>query len=143
MTHMPLHLSEIHDDTPSKRLFAWVVDSVLIAILTAVAIPLTLFIGALFAPLLYAMLSFVYRWVTLSLGSATLGMRLFAVSIRNVDGSPLDPTTAFLHTLGYFVSFVMFPLQLISIACMLVTPRKQGLSDQVLGTAAFNNAARF
>jgi hypothetical protein len=34
-----------------------------------------------------------------------------------------------------------FPLQFVSIGLMLMTERKQGLTDHVLGTAAVNRAA--
>ena len=134
---------EMHADTTSKRFIAWIIDVVLVGILTAIAIPMTFFIGALFAPALYAILSFLYRWVTMANGSATLGMRIMAVSIRHLDGRPLDNGTAFLHVVGYFVTIVVFPLQLFSIALMLMTERKQSLTDHILGTAGFNGAARY
>lgn len=143
MTYMTLPHPDIHSDTPTKRLLAWIVDTVIIAIPTMIIVAMTLFIATPLAPFIFAVLSFLYRWVTLAQGSATLGMRLFAVSIRNLDGSPLDNTTAFLHVAGYFVSVAIFPLQLISIGLMLITERKQGLTDHILGTAAFNNSARF
>lgn len=136
-------LSDLTADTPVKRLLAWVVDVLLIAVLTAVVVPFTLFIGLFFLPVLYAVLSFLYRWVTLANGSATWGMRLFAVSIRQPDGAPLDSSTAFLHTAGYFVSVIVFPLQLISIALMLISPNRQGLTDHVLGTVALNRSAAY
>jgi uncharacterized RDD family membrane protein YckC len=69
-------------------------------------------------------------------------MRLAAIEFRRFDGGPLDPLTAFLHTLGYTVSWAMVLPQLASIACMLVTPRGQGLSDLVLGTVAINRPGR-
>ncbi len=130
-----------YDGVPAKRLIAWCIDVVLIAALTLVLVPFTAFTALFYLPVLYAIVGFLYRWVTLSRGSATWGMRLAAIEFRRADGEPFDVATAFLHVTGYTVSVVMFPLQLLSIALMLVTPRAQGLTDHVLGTAALRRSA--
>ncbi len=131
---------EFYDDVPVKRLMAWVVDVVLIAIATAAISVFTLFLAPLFLPL-FLVVGFLYRWMTISGGSATLGMRLMAIELRASDGERLDGLTAFLHVAGYTVSVITFPLQLISIVLILTTARKQGLTDMVLGTAAINRHA--
>ena len=138
----PTSQEELYRDVPVKRLFAWIIDVVVIAILTALVTPFTFFTALFFLPVLYAVLSFLYRWVTLSRSSATFGMRMVALEMRQSDGQPFTSGTAFWHTVGYVVSVVTFPLQLISIASMLISARKQGLSDHVLGTAAINRVAR-
>ncbi len=130
-----------YDGVPTKRFLAWIVDVALIAFMTLLVIPFTAFTGLFFLPLLYAMIGFLYRWVTLARGSATWGMRLSAVEIRRADGARLDPVTAFCHVAGYTVSVALFPLQLISIGLMLITPAAQGLTDLVLGTAGVRRAA--
>ena len=43
----PVDQPEFYQTIPTKRLLAWVVDVVLIGILTAIVIPFTLFIGLL------------------------------------------------------------------------------------------------
>ena len=139
----PATEAEFYDGVPLKRLLAWVVDVVLIALLTVVAVPLTAFIGLFFLPLLFAVIGFLYRWVGLTRHSATPGMRIAAIEIRDRDGQRLDPLTSLLHTLGYVASVSIFPAQLVSIALMLVTPRRQGLTDLVLGTAAVRRSAMF
>jgi uncharacterized RDD family membrane protein YckC len=131
---------EFYAGVPAKRLFAWVVDVVLIALLTALILPFTAFVGIFFLGALYVVASFLYRWVTLARGSATIGMRLLSIEIRDRFGERLDSGTAFLHTVGYTVSVAIFPLQFISAALMLISSRAQGLSDHVLGTAAVNRA---
>ncbi|NNE86577.1 MAG: RDD family protein [Silicimonas sp.] len=138
----PTSQAELYEDVPTKRFFAWIIDVVVIAVLTALVTPFTFFTALFFLPVLYAVLSFLYRWVTLTTGSATWGMRMVALEMRQSDGRPFTGSTAFLHTVGYVISVVTFPLQLISIALMLMSERKQGLSDMVLGTAAINRAAR-
>ncbi len=132
---------EFYDDVVSKRLFAWLVDVLIISILTAFLSIFTLFTALFFWPLFYAVISFLYRWTTLAGGSATLGMRLFAIELRRNDGSHFDGGTAFLHTAGYFASVAVFPAQLISIAMMLLSPRRQGLTDAILGTGVLNARA--
>ena len=131
---------EIYDDTPTKRALAWVVDVVAAGVMTAILVPFTAFTALFYLPLLYLVVSFCYRWSTLSRGSATWGMRLMAVEIRRGDGAPLDPATAFAHTLAYAVSWTLLPLQIVSGALMAVTARRQGLGDHVLGTAAVNRS---
>lgn len=141
MTPDPDIQPQFYDGVPSKRLLAWVADTLVISALTLVVIPFTAFIGLFFLPLLYMMLGFAYRVVTLSRGSATWGMRLMAIELRDRDDRPFDLSTSFLHTLGYTVSLAISPLQLISIVLMLSTERRQGLSDLVLGTVALNRRA--
>jgi uncharacterized RDD family membrane protein YckC len=129
---------EFYAGVPLKRGFAWIVDLALIAVLTVVVVPFTAFIGLLVLPLLFLLVGFLYRWVTISLGSATLGMRVAAIELRDREGDRFDSQTAFMHTLGYSVSFAIFPLQMVSIALMLMSERGQGLTDHVLGTCAVN-----
>lgn len=138
MTPDPDMQPQFYTGVPSKRLLAWGVDTLFIAALTLVFIPFTAFIALFFLPLLYLMLGFAYRVVTLARGSATWGMRLMAIELRDRDDRILDLPTAFLHTLGYTISLAMPPLQLISVVLMLSTERRQGLSDLMLGTVALN-----
>ena len=132
---------ELYADVPLKRLFAWVVDFVVIVLLVVLILPFTLFLGLFVLPLLFLGVGFAYRWATIAAASATWGMRLAAIEFRDATGARLDPGTAFLHVLGYTVSVSVFPLQLVSIVLMLVTDRRQGLTDHVLGTAALNRRA--
>ena len=137
----PTREAEFYQDVPAKRLIAWVADVFLISLITALLTLLSLFTALLILPLVYATVSFLYRWVSLTRRSATPGMRFAAIELRSRDGGPLDGATAFFHTVGYFVSVAVFPLQLVSIALMLMSERKQGLTDMVLGTAALNRRA--
>ncbi|WP_127900568.1 RDD family protein [Solirhodobacter olei] len=138
----PEFQAEFYRDVPMKRAFAWVVDTILIVLLTAIVVPFTAFIALFFLPALFLVLNFLYRWVTISTRSATWGMRLAAIEFRRLDGAPFDPMTAFLHTLGYTISCAMVLPQLASIGAMLVTARGQGLSDLILGTVAINRPGR-
>ncbi|WP_300058009.1 RDD family protein [uncultured Roseobacter sp.] len=132
---------DFYTDVPLKRLMAWAVDAVVTALACLVILPFTFFTAVFFLPLLFLVVGFIYRMVTLANGSATWGMRLFAIELRRPDGTPLDAGTAFAHTLGYSVSCAMAPLQLISIVMMATTDRGQGLTDHVLGTVMINRRA--
>lgn len=143
MSHLPdpYHQAEFYDGVPAKRLLAWIVDMILALAISVLALPFTAFTGIFFFPFLVMVVGFVYRTLTLAGGSATWGMRLFAVEMRTQHGERFDLGTAFAHTLGYSVSFAVFPAQLVSIFLMLTTPRGQGLTDHVLGTVAINRRA--
>ena len=138
MTPDPETHPQFYEGIPTKRLLAWLVDMVLIILLCLLILPFTAFTGIFFFPLLMLVTGFVYRWATLANGSATWGMRLFAMEIRDSVDRPLDAGMAFLHTMGYSVSVAMAPLQLISVILMLVSEKRQGLTDMVLGTVALN-----
>lgn len=138
MTPDPAAQPQFYQGIATKRLLAWVVDMVAILLLCVIIVPFTAFSGIFFFPLLVLVVGFVYRWATLAAGSATWGMRLMAMEIRRGDDQPLDGGTAFLHTLGYSISFGMPILQVISVVLMASSARGQGLTDMVLGTSAMN-----
>ena len=137
----PVHDRAFYADVPAKRLFAWVVDAVMILGLCLLALPLTLFTGLFFFPLLWLAVSFLYRWATLAGGSATWGMRLAAIEFRDSAGGRLDAGTAFLHTLIYSVAMGTLLLQALSVGLILLTERRQSLGDHLLGTVAVNSRA--
>ncbi len=134
--------AEFYTDVAVKRAFAWVVDIALVFGLTFLASILTLGIGFFFFFLLFPVIDVIYRIVTLTNRSATPGMRLAAIELRKASGQRLDLATAALHTAGYYISWAVFLLQIASIVLMLTSPRGQGLTDHLLGTAAVNTAAQ-
>ena len=137
----PDDCAELYADTLVKRGLAWVVDVILITLLSLLALPLTLFTTLFWFPLLYASVGFAYRVIGLARHSATPGMRLLAVEFRDHDGRRFDLGHAFAHVAGYTVSLTLFPVQLVSIVLMATTPKGQGLTDLVLGSAAINRSA--
>lgn len=143
-THLPdpVLQEEFYADTPMKRLFAWIVDMVLICLICVVILPFTAFTGLFFFPFLVLVVGFIYRVVTLANGSATLGMHLMSIEFRTGTGNKLGLTEAFFHTLGYSISMSIPIIQVISVIMMLTSPRKQGLSDMVLSTVLINKPAR-
>ena len=138
---------DFYDSVPAKRAIAWIVDLAMTVVLAAIlSVPFALFgivliLPLLFLPLIWACTGFVYRWLTLAQGSATWGMRLMSIELRDSSGHRIDGTTALLHTAGTYVSFAIFPLQLVSVASMVLSERGQGLTDMVLGTTMLNRSA--
>lgn len=136
----PVDAPEFYAHVPAKRLVAWLVDTLIVALLTLVVIPFTAFTALFFLPLLFLCLGFVYRWVTISARSATWGMRLMGIELRDRAGRRLDSGLAFLHTLGFTATSAFVLPQILSAGLMLTQPRGQGLHDLVLGTTAINRA---
>ncbi len=132
---------DFYKDVPLKRLLAWVVDACVTLLACIVVLPFTAFTGIFFFPLLFLVVGFAYRTVTIANSSATWGMRLFAIELRQSDGSRMDAASAAAHTFGYTLSWMVPVFQLISIVMMAATERGQGLSDQVLGTVMINRRA--
>lgn len=138
----PVYDAAFYADIPAKRLFAFLVDTVLIGLLTLLIVPFTAFTAVFYLPFLWLLVSLGYRIVTLAGGSATPGMRLAAIEMRTHRGERFDLATAAAHTVIYSVAFSMVLPQVISVILMLTTARRQGLPDLALGTVALNRAAR-
>lgn len=134
---------EFYRGTAVKRGLAWVVDVLLIGLLSIVVLPFTAFLGLFFFPAMMLVLGFFYRWMTLAGGSATWGMRLMGIEIRDWRCERLTSETAFLHTAGYTASVILAPAQLVSACLMIATPRGQGLTDLLLGSTAINRPANY
>jgi uncharacterized RDD family membrane protein YckC len=132
---------EFYTDVPLKRLLAFVVDSILIGLITVAVIPFTAFTGLFFLPFLFFLVGLVYRTASLANFSATPGMWLFSIEFRDHRGERMNLPLAFVHTLLFSLWMSMMLPQAVSVILMLTTPRGQGLSDLLLGTAAINRAA--
>ena len=138
----PTLQESFYADTPMKRLFAWVIDMVLIILICTVIVPFTAFTGIFFFPLLVLVIGFIYRVVTIANGSATIGMRLMAIELRTSLGNKFGLGEAALHTIGYSISMSFAFLQVISVILMLTSARKQGLTDMVMGSVVINKPSR-
>ncbi len=143
MPHLPDPDSqpEFYQSVATKRFFAWLFDIAFISLLCTVAILLTFGMGFFVLALIYAVISFVYRVVTIANGSATLGMRFMGIELRDAFGARMDTGKAIAHTAGYFVSMAIPVLQIISVIMMMTRARCQGLTDAFLGTVMINQRA--
>lgn len=136
----PERQAEFYSGVPTKRLLAWCVDMVIIVALSAVVATLPLFIGWFFFPMIVLVISLIYRISTIAARSATPGMRLFNIELRNGDGRHLDGAEAAMHTIAYLIASAFFIPQVISIVLMLTGLRGQGLHDHLTGIVALNRS---
>lgn len=127
-----------YDGVFVKRGIAWIVDIVIVTVLTTLASVLTFGVGFFLWPMLFLGIGALYRIATLASGSATWGMRLTGIELRGHDGARFDPLQAVLHVAGYYASMITVVPALASVAAMMVTGRRQGLTDLILGSAALN-----
>ncbi len=134
--------AEFYADIPAKRGVAWLFDTVFIIAVSFLIALLTVGIGFFIFGFILMVVGFIYRSVTIANKSATWGMRLVAIELRNHRGERLDTSTALLHTLGYTLSMSFVFPQILSIILMMTGARAQGLTDMILGTAAINRDAR-
>ena len=137
----PVSQSAFYADVPVKRAMAWVFDTVLIAFLVALIVPLTGFLALFFLGGLYMVISFAYRWLTIARFSATPGMAMMGIELRDAKGRRFDAGLALLHTAGYSASVAFVLPQILSVALMVLSARKQGLTDHILGSVALNRRA--
>ena len=139
---------QFYDGVPARRFVAFCIDAAIVLAIWVVVLVLGLFftlvtLGAA-APLMVlaaASADFLYRWFTLSEGSATLGMRLTGIEIRTAAGSRLDPAAAFLHVAGFYLSVFFTPLLVLGWILMAASPHRRLLHDAVLGAVAINRPA--
>lgn len=134
----PQYQPQFYADVPVKRALAWVVDLIVILALVVPVVVMTAFIGLFFLPVLFLLVGFAYRTMTLATGSATWGMRLMAIELRSARGERMDTGLALAHTLGYTVSLALPLIQFVSVIFMATSERGQGLSDMALGTVMIN-----
>ncbi|WP_282093318.1 RDD family protein [Epibacterium ulvae] len=137
----PDYASEFYASVPAKRLLAWVIDGFIVFGLTSLIVLLTAFVGLWFWGVIFLVVGFAYRVVTIANTSATWGMYFTGIELRAANGSRFDTSLSFLHTLGYTISVSIPILQIISIVLMLTSARKQGLTDMMLGSVVINRRA--
>jgi uncharacterized RDD family membrane protein YckC len=133
---------QFYAGVPSRRLAAWVIDFLIVAAISIIAIPdlrhpdprPRLLRGAG----VFAVLSFVYRTATLTGRSATWGMRIMGIELRRGDGERFDFGLALAHVGFYTLSvFLTLPL-IVTVVTVLSTRYQQTLHDILLRTTAIN-----
>lgn len=131
-----------YDGVPAKRLFAWVIDVIVVTAISFVLGLLTLSALWWIWPVTFIAVNFLYRAGTVAAGSATWGMRVMNLELRGATGARLTGGEALLHTLGYMVATGFVILQVISIVMMAFGARHQGLHDLLIGSVAINRPLR-
>ena len=96
------------------------------------------FLAGPLAMLTFGLTGFVYRWILLAQRSATIGMSVTGIEVRDAVGERMTRQIAFLHTAGYYVTMFFTPLLLIGWFLMFTTPYRRAMHDLVLGTVVIN-----
>ena len=138
----PLRDPQFYTGVPLRRFAAFIIDFIVIMVLTVVAMfILALGTLGLAIPLTMVVITFtgfIYRWIMLAKRSATIGMILTGIEIRSATGDKMDNGTAFLHTAAFLVTFFFAPLMLIGWFLMLSDPFHRTMHDLFLGSVAIN-----
>ncbi|MCF6321764.1 MAG: RDD family protein [Rhizobiaceae bacterium] len=128
-----------------RRMLSFLVDYIIIAVL---CIPAALIIGLAgiitfgLGWMLYAILvplvAMAYLGLTMGGNSqATIGMAMFSLRIRRLDGGSVDAPLAILHgVLFWVIHSTLTPLMLLA---SLFSSRKRLLQDWLLGTEVVRN----
>jgi uncharacterized RDD family membrane protein YckC len=147
----PEHNPELFEGVVLRRMCAFVIDMIIIAIPVAIlALFILLFglvtfgLGLLLFWLLYPatiVWALLYYGFTLgSPASATIGMRVMGIQLRTWYGAPCYFVLGAVHAIAYWVS-VSFLTLLVLIVCFF-DRRRRLLHDFVLGTVMINNPVR-
>lgn len=139
---------QFYEGVPMRRLFAFAIDTVVILLLWVVVVILgfifTFLTAGLAGPVAFLMITgtgLFYRWLMLAQRSATLGMILTGIEVRDATGEKVSPGLGLLHTLGYLVTLYFFPLMIIGWILMATSPHRRLLHDLICGTVVINRPA--
>jgi len=136
-----------YDGVRSRRIFAFLIDYLIVGLLLIPFAILVAILGLLTFGLawsLFAVLgpavALIYVWNTLGGPSqATVGMRAMGVRLDRLDGRPVDGMLAVVHTVLFWAgNVVLTPLVML---VSLFADRKRTLHDLLLGTVVTRSNA--
>ncbi len=143
-THLPDpdRDAQFYAGVPVKRLIAWFVDFLVIAVLSTIMATiiglLTLGFGFLLFPAVALAVAFLYRTLTIAGASSTWGMRLMGIEFRTRTGDRFDLGHAAFHTLIFMLLMASFLGWIATVFCIMATRYHQGIPDLILGSTAIN-----
>ena len=129
-----------YDGVRTRRVFAFLVDYLIVglllipfAILVAILGVLTFGLGWALFGILGPAVAIVYIWNTLGgRNQATVGMRMMGIRLDRLDGQPVDGMLAVVHSVLFWAfNVVLTPFILL---VTLFADRKRSLHDLLLGT---------
>ena len=141
----PLIQPELFEGVRTRRILAFLLDALIIALLTFGAGIAVLILGVFtlgLAWILFAILgpAVALLYVAFTLGgpsAATVGMRIMGLEMRLWYGAPPYPLLAAMHALLFWFSLSILTPLILMIA--LFSDRKRLLHDIVLGTVVINS----
>ena len=130
----------VYEGARTRRMFAFVIDYVLIALLLipfAIVVfflgIITLGLGWMLFSVLGPAVALTYIWITLGgPNQATVGMSLMNIRLERLDGGRVDGLLAIVHSVLFWAgNVVLTPLILLA---TLFLDRKRTVHDLLLGT---------
>lgn len=141
----PYEDTQFYEGVAFRRFVAFLIDVCITALVMAVIAVvgfvagfLTFGLGWLVAFLLFVSADFLYRWLTIGASSATWGMAICGIELRDRLGQRLDPGQALVHTAAYYISLALGIPILLNLFIMLISPHRRLIHDFVLGTVMIN-----
>lgn len=128
------------DGVLTRRVFAFVIDALIVALLSIPVSIVIFFLGVFTLGLgwfLYAIMfpAIAIVYVAFTMGGeaqATVGMRANDIRIARLDGGRIDPLTALVHSVLFWAgNVILTPLILL---VTLFADQKRALHDLLLGT---------
>jgi uncharacterized RDD family membrane protein YckC len=139
----PVKHPELFQGLIRKRSLAFIVDAIIILVLTAVAYVVVALLGIVTLGLAWLLFGLVFPAVglgynALTIGgpnSATIGQRMMGLEVRMWFGGKVSPLIAAFHALLFWFSLVVFcPILLWA----FFDPRKRCLHDILAGVVVIN-----
>ena len=129
-----------YDGVRSRRVFAFLLDYVIIGLLCIPFAILVFFLGVLTLGLgwalygaLPALVALTYVWMTLGgPNQATKGMQMMGIRLDRLDGRPIDGLTAVVHSVLFWAGNVLLTPFILLVT--LFSDRKRTAHDLLLGT---------
>lgn len=132
--------TRVYEGVRTRRIFAFIIDYCIIAlllipfaILIAILGVLTLGLGWMLFSILGPAVALLYVWNTLGgANQATVGMKMMGIRLDRLDGRPVDGLIAVVHTVLFWAgNVILTPLILLA---TLFLDRKRTVHDLLLGT---------
>ena len=141
----PVRQPQLFDGVLRKRFVAFIVDAIIILVLTTIAYVVVALLGIVTLGLAWLLFGLVFPAVglgynALTIGgpnSATVGQRMMGLEVRMWFGGKVMPLVAAFHALLFWFSLVVFcPILLWA----FFDPRKRCLHDILAGVVVINRA---
>jgi uncharacterized RDD family membrane protein YckC len=124
----------------SRRIFAFLIDYAIVALLWVPAAVIVFFLGVLtlglgffLYPALFAIVAMLYFGLTMGGPSqASAGMNVMGLALARVDGRPIDFLTAIVHLVLFWIGNAVLTPFIVLVG--LFTDRGRLLHDLLLGT---------
>lgn len=147
----PVANPELFDGVLARRICAFVIDFVIIAVPVGIALVFVVLFGVITLGLGFILLwplhALAVIWAVLYYGftlgspaSATIGMRMMDIQLRTWYGAPCYFVLGAVHAILYWLSVSIFTPLILLVG--LFTSSRQLLHDLVLGTVMINSPER-